>query len=278
MSLRRLRAILLRVIQETRRDRPSLALLFVAPIVITGLVTFIVRESETPSVSAAVVSRGRRRRRRRGDHARTGAGECRGDRRRCGGRRRGALGCRSRRSRCGHPPAGRHRLGFGDDHRADERPRSVRGVGPAARGLAGDPLRGGRCRRRPAADDRARHRLRHREQRPDRLLRAGHRRLLRVLLRLHPHRRELPAGADGWDAGTPDGDPGHEGRGRRRLHHRVLFLRDDPGRHPHDLGARHGPRAEPSGRCRRSTSASASRSPAARSSPTSSCSPSRWGR
>ena len=46
MSLRRLRAILLRVIQETRRDRPSLALLFVAPIVITGLVTFIVRESE----------------------------------------------------------------------------------------------------------------------------------------------------------------------------------------------------------------------------------------
>ncbi len=56
MSLRRLRAILLRVIQETRRDRPSLALLFVAPIVITGLVTFIVRESETPSVSAAVVS------------------------------------------------------------------------------------------------------------------------------------------------------------------------------------------------------------------------------
>ncbi len=58
MSLRRLRAILLRVIQETRRDRPSLALLFVAPIVITGLVTFIVRESETPSVSAAVVSAG----------------------------------------------------------------------------------------------------------------------------------------------------------------------------------------------------------------------------
>ena len=58
MSLRRLRAILLRVIQETRRDRPSLALLFVAPIVITGLVTFIVRESETPSVSAAIVSAG----------------------------------------------------------------------------------------------------------------------------------------------------------------------------------------------------------------------------
>lgn len=58
MSLHRLRAILLRVIQETRRDRPSLALLFVAPIVITGLVTFIVRESETPSVSAAVVSAG----------------------------------------------------------------------------------------------------------------------------------------------------------------------------------------------------------------------------
>jgi ABC-2 type transport system permease protein len=58
MSLRRLRAILLRVIQETRRDRPSLALLFVAPLVITGLVTFIVRQSETPTVSAAVVSAG----------------------------------------------------------------------------------------------------------------------------------------------------------------------------------------------------------------------------
>jgi ABC-2 type transport system permease protein len=58
MSLRRLRAILLRVIQETRRDRPSLALLFVAPLVITGLVTFIVRQSETPTVSAGVVRAG----------------------------------------------------------------------------------------------------------------------------------------------------------------------------------------------------------------------------
>jgi ABC-2 type transport system permease protein len=58
VSLRRLRAIVLRVIQEIRRDRPSLALLFVAPIVITGLVTFIVRESQTPSVTAAVVSSG----------------------------------------------------------------------------------------------------------------------------------------------------------------------------------------------------------------------------
>ena len=36
MSLRRLRAIVRRVIQEIRRDRPSLGLLFVAPIVITG--------------------------------------------------------------------------------------------------------------------------------------------------------------------------------------------------------------------------------------------------
>ena len=37
MSARRLRALVRRVMQEIRRDRPSLALLFVAPLVITGL-------------------------------------------------------------------------------------------------------------------------------------------------------------------------------------------------------------------------------------------------
>jgi ABC-2 type transport system permease protein len=58
MSPYRLRALVRRVVQEIRRDRPSLALLFVAPILITGLVTFIVREGQTPSVSAAVVSEG----------------------------------------------------------------------------------------------------------------------------------------------------------------------------------------------------------------------------
>ena len=46
MSARRLRAIVRRVLAEIRRDHPSLALLFIAPIVITGLVTFIVREGE----------------------------------------------------------------------------------------------------------------------------------------------------------------------------------------------------------------------------------------
>jgi ABC-2 type transport system permease protein len=58
MSARRLRALVRRVMQEIRRDRPSLALLFVAPLVITGLVTFIVRGSEAPSVSATVVGPG----------------------------------------------------------------------------------------------------------------------------------------------------------------------------------------------------------------------------
>ena len=57
----------LRVIQEIRRDRPSLALLFVAPIVITGLVTFIVREGQTPVGLGGRRERGRRRRRRHGD-------------------------------------------------------------------------------------------------------------------------------------------------------------------------------------------------------------------
>jgi ABC-2 type transport system permease protein len=56
MNPRRLRAIVRRVVSEIRRDRPSLALLFIAPIVITGLVTFIVRESGTPDVHAGIVS------------------------------------------------------------------------------------------------------------------------------------------------------------------------------------------------------------------------------
>jgi ABC-2 type transport system permease protein len=49
-------ALFRRVVQEIRRDRPSLALLFVAPVVMTGLITFIVREGETPSVDAAIVN------------------------------------------------------------------------------------------------------------------------------------------------------------------------------------------------------------------------------
>jgi ABC-2 type transport system permease protein len=56
MSGRRAAALFRRVTQEIRRDRPSLALLFVAPIVITGLVTFILREGEAPEVRAVIVN------------------------------------------------------------------------------------------------------------------------------------------------------------------------------------------------------------------------------
>ena len=56
MSRRRLVALFRRVISEIRRDRPSLALLFIAPIVITALVTFILRESQAPQVTAVVVN------------------------------------------------------------------------------------------------------------------------------------------------------------------------------------------------------------------------------
>ena len=56
MSMRRVRAIVRRVVAEIRRDRPSLALLFFAPILITGLVTFIVRAGETPVPSVVIVN------------------------------------------------------------------------------------------------------------------------------------------------------------------------------------------------------------------------------
>jgi ABC-2 type transport system permease protein len=58
MSARRLRAIFRRVVQEIRRDRPSLGILFIAPILMTGLVTFIVRESQTPSVHVVIAGGG----------------------------------------------------------------------------------------------------------------------------------------------------------------------------------------------------------------------------
>ena len=56
MSRRRVAALFRRVVSEIRRDRPSLALLFIAPVVITGLVTFILRESQAPQVTAVVVN------------------------------------------------------------------------------------------------------------------------------------------------------------------------------------------------------------------------------
>jgi len=58
MSARRLRAIVRRVIVEIRRDRPSLALLFIAPIIVTGLLTFILRDSSSPDVRIAIASAG----------------------------------------------------------------------------------------------------------------------------------------------------------------------------------------------------------------------------
>jgi ABC-2 type transport system permease protein len=56
VSPRRLRALIGRVVAEIRRDHPSLALLFIAPVVITGLLTFILREGDTPQVSVALVN------------------------------------------------------------------------------------------------------------------------------------------------------------------------------------------------------------------------------
>ena len=56
MSRQRIVALVRRVVLEIRRDRPSLAILFVAPILITGLVTFILREGQTPTVTAVVVN------------------------------------------------------------------------------------------------------------------------------------------------------------------------------------------------------------------------------
>jgi ABC-2 type transport system permease protein len=56
MSVRRVGALVRRIVEEIRRDHPSLALLFVAPIVITGLVAFILRGTGAPTVSAVIVS------------------------------------------------------------------------------------------------------------------------------------------------------------------------------------------------------------------------------
>jgi ABC-2 type transport system permease protein len=56
MSRSRIAALVRRIVLEVRRDRPSLALLFIAPLVITGLLTFILREGQTPTVAAVVVN------------------------------------------------------------------------------------------------------------------------------------------------------------------------------------------------------------------------------
>src|SRR5262245_14419173 len=56
MSARRVAALFRRLVEEIRRDRPSLGLLFIAPIVVTGLVTFILREGQAPDVKAVIVA------------------------------------------------------------------------------------------------------------------------------------------------------------------------------------------------------------------------------
>ena len=56
MSGRRVVALFRRVVQEIRRDHRSVALLLVVPIVMTGLITFIVREGQSPAVDAVIVN------------------------------------------------------------------------------------------------------------------------------------------------------------------------------------------------------------------------------
>lgn len=56
MSLHRVAALFRRVALEIVRDRPSLALLFIAPLIMSGLITFIIREGATTSVDAVVVN------------------------------------------------------------------------------------------------------------------------------------------------------------------------------------------------------------------------------
>jgi len=56
MSGRRVVAIFRRVVQEIRRDHRSVALLLVVPVVMTGLIAFIVREGQSPAVGAVVVN------------------------------------------------------------------------------------------------------------------------------------------------------------------------------------------------------------------------------
>jgi len=58
VSLRRVGATFRRLIQELHRDRRSMALLFVAPVVLTGLLAFVLRAQQVAPVSAVVVNEG----------------------------------------------------------------------------------------------------------------------------------------------------------------------------------------------------------------------------
>jgi ABC-2 type transport system permease protein len=56
MNARRVAALFRRVVAEIRRDHPSLAILFIAPILLTGLISFILRESQPPAITADIVA------------------------------------------------------------------------------------------------------------------------------------------------------------------------------------------------------------------------------
>jgi ABC-2 type transport system permease protein len=56
VSGRRIGGLFRRVVQEIRRDHRSLALLFIVPLLITGLFTFILREGQTPTLDVVIVN------------------------------------------------------------------------------------------------------------------------------------------------------------------------------------------------------------------------------
>jgi ABC-2 type transport system permease protein len=55
MSRRRIAAIARRIVQQFRRDRPSLGLVFVAPIVVLALLGWVLRDQSPPSIRLGVV-------------------------------------------------------------------------------------------------------------------------------------------------------------------------------------------------------------------------------
>ena len=87
-------------------------------------------------------------------------------------------------------------------------------------------------------DDRADDPLRHSERRPDGAVRAGDPRLPRLLLRLHPHRDQLPPRAHRRHPGAAHGNARGPGRGGDGLPPRVRALRHPPGRDSPRLGPR----------------------------------------
>ena len=55
MNLRRTLAISRRIVHQFRRDHRTLGLLFVAPIVILGLLGWVIRDQQVPTTRLAVV-------------------------------------------------------------------------------------------------------------------------------------------------------------------------------------------------------------------------------